>query len=214
MYTQSHEVLQDDHYEDFRNTLGFLLPEEIERAGFQRQLGSYREELFRMAASGLDSPLAVKSQLKKSLRRVMVRTERLALRADRNGMLMDVLPGKMTLTTSDVGQYLGLQRVANCLGHEDVMEYWKSAPYLLNFMEDYDLKRKLRSAIESAEQNPNLTRALHSLRSGLLASEEVESYRHLDPGNSRLRALHEDTIGREAWRLLWVPPSLAYYQGS
>jgi hypothetical protein len=39
-------------------------------------------------------------------------------------------------------QYLALNRVAKALDHDDVLEYWKSAPYLLNFMEEYDLKRK------------------------------------------------------------------------
>src|SRR4029077_4059293 len=34
-----------------------------------------------------------------------------------------------------------------------------------------------------------------------------------DAGNARLRQLHQDMIERGAWKLLWVPPALAYYEG-
>lgn len=46
----------------------------------------------------------------------------------------------------------------------------------------------------------------------MLNREEIERYQKLDPANARLRALHGDTIQRGAWRLLWVPPSLPYYE--
>ena len=38
------------------------------------------------------------------------------------------------------------------------------------------------------------------------------NYRSIDPGNARLSALLADTIDSGAWRLLWVPPALPYYQ--
>jgi hypothetical protein len=40
----------------------------------------------------------------------------------------------------------------------------------------------------------------------------IELYGRVDPGNARLRALMHDTLDNEAWRLLWLPPSLHYYQ--
>ena len=65
----------------------FLIPEATDRECFHTRLGDYREELFRFADQGVESLLKVKRQLESSLRSVMVRTERLALKADRNGML-------------------------------------------------------------------------------------------------------------------------------
>lgn len=92
--------------------------------------------------------LTIKAELENLLRRVMVRTERLALRADRNGMLQEVISENVRLTAGDLQQYFGLQRVAREVEHAAVLEYWKSAPYLLNFMEDYALRRQLNRAIE------------------------------------------------------------------
>jgi hypothetical protein len=213
MYTLSHESEEDDHYEDFRSTLDFLLPDADERERFHVGLGNYREEIFRVTDDGVECLLKVKQQLEASLRGVMVRTERLALKADRNGMLREVPLQAVTLKSSDVRDYLGLQRVAESLGHNDVLEYWKSAPYLLNFMEDYDFKRKFRNAVEGGH-DLKLARAVRSVGSGLLDRNDIDAYRRVDPANARLRSLHHDTVERQAWRLLWIPPSLPYYEGS
>jgi hypothetical protein len=212
MYTLSQETEQDDHYEDFRSTLHFLLPGNEQRQLLHSRLTQYREELFRLADLGHEGLARAKGDLEAVLRSVMVRTERLALSADRNGMLTEVSPQQVPLTPGDVEQYLALQRIARAVRHEDVLEYWKSAPYLLNFMDDYDLKRKFASALGDATEAPALTEAIASAPGGWLNRHDLEHYRALDPGNARLRCLSRDTIERGAWRLLWIPPSLPYYQ--
>ncbi|PQO29010.1 DEAD/DEAH box helicase [Blastopirellula marina] len=213
MYTQNRETDSEDHYQDFQTTLDFLLHDEGKQVDFRDRLTEYREELFRLAEFGAVNLADVKGRLEASLRHVMVRTERLALKADRNGMLVEIPAKDVVLTQSDVAQYLNLQRVAERLGHADVLEYWKSSPYLLNFMEEYDLKRKLKTAV-AAEPDAELAKRVGELGSGLLRRDELERYDRLDPSNSRLRSLHDDTVGRQAWQLLWIPPALPYYQGS
>jgi hypothetical protein len=213
MYTLSQETEQDDHYQDFRSTLHFLLPGNEQRQLLHGRLTEYREELFRLADLGHEGLARAKNDLESALRSVMVRTERLALSADRNGMLTEVPPPEMPVTPGDVEQYLALQRIARAVGHEDILEYWKSAPYLLNFMDDYDLKRKFASAAADATEAPALAEAIASAPSGWLDRLDLERYRSLDPSNARLRCLSRDTIERGACRLLWIPPSLPYYQG-
>lgn len=213
MFTTSAESEQDDHYADFRLTLNFLMDDPEKRSLFEVLLRDYRDELFRVAEEGFERLLAVKVRLETLLRSVMVRTERLAIGGDRDGMLVEKPMEGVSLGASDVRQYLGLQEIARELGHGDMLEYWKSAPYLLSFMEDYDIKRKLRDAIE-VQSDSSLAQAFKSLEGGLLSRETIEKYSAVDPGNARLRSLAADTVGREAWRLLWIPPSLPYYCGS
>lgn len=212
MYTTSAESADDDHYEDFRLTLKFLIDDEEKRTAFQSTLTRYREELFRVAEHGPEALLQVKSELESLLRSVMVRTERLAIESNRDGMLIEKDMQGVELREADVKQYLALQRIAGQLGHGDMLEYWKSAPYLMNFMEHYDVKRRLDSDME-IQVDSSLAKAFRSLADGLLSRETIEQYGKLDPGNARLRALAEDTVEREAWRLLWIPPSMPYYQG-
>jgi hypothetical protein len=40
----------------------------------------------------------------------------------------------------------------------------------------------------------------------------MKRYRQIDPANSRIRGLIQDTVGAGMWRLLWMPPSLPYYE--
>lgn len=213
MYTTREESEHDDHYADFRLTLNFLIAETEKRQAFENLLARYRDELFRVAEHGFDGLLAIKAELERLLRGVMVRTERLAIHAERNGMLVQKEMPELSLEAADVRQYLGLQRIAKRLQHGEMLEYWKSAPYLLNFMEHYDIKRKLEDEIDE-QVDSSLAKAFRSFGDGLLDRETIEKYGKIDPGNAKLRSLAADTIGREAWRLLWIPPSLPYYQGS
>ena len=47
--------------------------------------------------------------------------------------------------------------------------------------------------------------------SGLLDWESVRHYEALDPGNAKMRGLVHDILDRGAWKLAWLPPSMAYY---
>ena len=80
-------------------------------------------------------------------------------------------------------------------------------------MEDYELSgAKPGNRIETDDQAPEFVKAVRHASTGLLSRDEVERYTRLDPANALLRALHEVVIGRGAWRLLWIAPSLPYYE--
>lgn len=211
MYTVSEESAEDDHYRDFLRTVDFLesgLPDSGRVRGL---LKGYREGLFRLGDGGdLPDLAAHKVELEGQLRRVMVRTERLAVSGDRNGMLTEVPSRAARLEARDLSAYVALQRVARNLHHPDVLEYWKSAPYLLNFMDSYKLKQDFRDAASSGAVS-GLEASLPPNSGALLSWKEIARYSEIDPGNARMRQLMADTVGAGAWRLLWVPPSMPYY---
>ncbi|MEO8179421.1 MAG: helicase-related protein, partial [Deltaproteobacteria bacterium] len=133
--------------------------------------------------------------------------------ADRNGMLLEKQSEPLHLGERDVLDYLALQNVARLLEYPDTIEYWKSAPFVLNFMDDgYKLKRELDGALEDPQRRTALAGALSAGPTAILAWEQIDQYTELDPGNGRLRALLDDTVARGAHRMLWIPPSLPYYQ--
>jgi hypothetical protein len=116
---------------------------------------------------------------------------------------------------TDLDAYLATASVADALEQPDPLEFWKSAPYLLNLMDDYKLKSELREALaEEAERGEReaATAALAAARESLLPFDAVRAYEPLEPQNARLRALMAATVERGWWRLLWVPPSLPHYQ--
>jgi hypothetical protein len=211
MYTVSHESATDDHYADFRNTLQFLHNDPRSFATTEELLREYRRELTHLSDAGSLQLQAVKGALEDQLRQVMVRTERLAASSDRNGMLREVTTAP-PLVARDLEDYLSLQQLAKSFGHPDVMEYWKSAPYLLNFMlsGDYDFKRKSEEALDT--RNVAALDALQAAPDMLLQRSSLEQHEPLEPANARLRALMQDVLDPGWWRLLWLPPSFPYYQ--
>jgi Helicase conserved C-terminal domain len=211
MYTLSGEGDGDDHYADFVSTLRFLFNDESRTNQVETLLGQYRHELFRLGTGAGARLQGIKERLEKSLRSVMVRTERLAVSETRDGMLREMASGATTIAPHEPLTYRAYQEIADIVGHGDTLEYWKSAPYLLNFMDDYLLKRKFEAVIRDPGKRFAATKAVD--REGvLLPWKRVDTYEGLDSLGARLRWLMEDTLGRGAWKLLWIPPSLPYYK--
>ncbi|QEG27767.1 ATP-dependent helicase HepA [Gemmata obscuriglobus] len=210
MYTLAAEAHDDNHYADFLRTLTFLEPSEAR--GFEGVLDDFRRELFRIGRGSLDRLLALKHDLERRLRKTIVRTERLAVTHNRDGMLKEMPRTGLTLTARDVATYPQLRRVADALDAGEVLEFWKSAPFLLNFMENYEVKRAFRDALEVTAREETLAGILSETPDLLLSWKDVSAYQAVDPGHAGLRKLAAETVGAGAWELLWVPPSLPYYQ--
>jgi hypothetical protein len=208
---QSDREEGEDHYEDFVRTVSFLQNNQTATEQFKSLLADYRRELLRLGNNGTEQLRRIGGQIETALRRIMSRTERLAASEDRNGMLQVVPCEHLQLDPAEVETYLHLQKVSRLLEQGDMVEYWKSAPYLLNFMDNYEVKDAFHDALESDLARP-LTNALKAGDGLLLQPDEVEQYATIPAQNGRLRQLLADTIDSGAWKLLWIPPSLPYYQ--
>jgi len=209
MYTMGHELADDDHYADFLDTARFLFGEPAKAKEMENLLREYRRLLYRLGQEDMQQIMAVRQKLEQCLRGVMCRTERLAVTADRSGMLKEI-PSTATLESADVESYVALQGVARALDHHDTMEYWKSSPYLLSFMEHYSLKHNLKDRASEPEVVAAFKAAVD--RSGvLLPWASLRSFKPIDARNPRLRELIRDTVDCGAWQALWMPPSMPYY---
>lgn len=224
MYTSGAEVGRDDHYSEFLRTMAFLLPDK-EKSTLAGLLKDYRSHLYALAEGDGRGTADARTALEQTLRSVMVRTERLAASPDRDGMLQEI-HDPIRIEPADVSGYVQLARIVEWLeteGHGealgDQVEYWKSAPYLLNFMEGYKLKRlfdDIAPALHRGKrQARELAQRLSSARDTLLSWREIQKYAEVEAGNPKLRALWEDVLsfkGCELWRLLWIPPCVPYYR--
>ncbi len=203
MYTLPDETEGEDHYQSFLQTVQFLAGSD--RADvIKDQLGDLRRGLMtgdrKLAEEARDSAQA-------ELRRVMVRTERLASTPDRDGMLGEAKMPGLSLAERDLHDYRFLSRVAAALGQPDMLEYWRSSPYVFELMDGYVVKKELeRSGTHSAE-----VRIAVEKNRRLLSKRQVNAYKALDPANAKMRAITRDVLEPGAWRLAWVPPSLPYY---
>lgn len=219
MYTLAQEK-SEDHYEDFIWTVSRLYEDDEETQRLKHALERYRGALYRLAGDtdgALTELSELRAEVESRLSRIMVRTERLAASEDRDGMLREVAMDRLQLAEDDVRSYLAVQRVARSLEQGDMLAYWKSAPYMLSFMDDYQVKRRLRR--ELAASNGRTSALVEALDEALEQGVDVDwdgwrRYEPIDPSNARLRRLIADTVEEGMWRMLWLPPSQPYYKPS
>jgi Helicase conserved C-terminal domain len=204
MYTTADET-DGDHYADFLSTCSFLLRDEARVRRLRDRFDALRAAL--TASGSLEAAEALCSDIAADLRRVMARTERLAATPDRDGMLAEQDVG-VAVTAEDLRSYRRFGDIAEAVEHHEPTEYWKSGPYLLNFMESYRLKQAFdRAAGEGLlPENEKLAPG-----PGLLDWHAVEAYEEIDPQNGRLRWLLDDLERHRAFELLWIPASMRYY---
>jgi len=206
------DVDGDDHYGDLVATLGFLLDDDEATSRLRAELAAMSTAVAGLQHAGVEPAASACVAVAESMRVVMSRTERLAVTPDRDGMLAKrFLP--VTVERDDVRAYLAQARVADHVIDKqyDVVEFWKSSPWLLSFMELYELKRAVSAWDLAAD--PDLARLLGAV--GVTVDwRRVSGYQPLRAPNGRIRALVDDVFETGAWRLAWLPPALPYHRGS
>jgi hypothetical protein len=215
MYTVTDESGGDDHYRDFVDTLRFLLNDPATVSGVAARLAEMRRALLR-GREGAAEVATLKREIEAVLRKVIVRTERLAVSADRSGMLREIPAAAMSMKPDDARAYCALQDVSDALEQHDATEYWKAAPFLLNMMDEYELKRRLRRSLGDEGRGARVATAIRQAEKRgvplLLPREVIETQRPLEVPHARMRWMIEDVLDRGTWKLLWLPPSYPYYR--
>ena len=213
MYTLHHESAEDDHYRDFLRTVEFLEGETSSNGDLRALLDRYRQAMYRIE-SETTQLLQIKQRIETRLRRIMSRTERLGSSdGEPDGMLREVPSTRVELTAEDVSDFLALEKIGRHVEQPQILEYWKSAPYVLSFMDGYRLKTEVANRLPASSED-GLAQILTESPRVSLSWENVQDYTEVDPANARLRSLLDWMERSEAWRLLWLPPSLPYYTES
>jgi hypothetical protein len=194
----------DDHERDLRKILDFLtMDSTIDPSEILADLSEYRH----CAVNGLDI-VAVRSRVEKRLMSVMCRTERPRVSAE--GGLDEVDHPVGPLPGGDLAGWAGLHALAAIIDAPVTLDYWKSAPYFVNFLDGYKLGEKLRQRLSDGSPVEDVRNALRSVQT--LDPSVVANRGDLNLGNARLRVLEAKTLDQGLYKLLWVPPSLPYHQ--
>ncbi len=206
MLSLDHEQ-DDDHYPDFLNTLRFLFDSDSVIDDIKREIQTFRQSLYMIGKDNGSAVASARDALQSKLCRVMCRTERVGMTHSLDAMLSES-KDRPTLQPCDLHEAVMVDRVASSVGARDIIEYWKSSPYLINFLRRYEFRRKLEAQCD--DPSDELIAALSINKSGLLQKAAIQSYQELSPSNPRMRELFSRTIDRGLWKILWMPPSMPY----
>lgn len=206
MFTLDHEREAEDHYPDFLRTLSFLYNDDAKVTRVEELILEHRRAM-QDFVNGARPNLESKRELESTLLEVMCRTERVAKYDGHKAMLIEK-DTRVYPTTGDLAEAAAVDAVAQILDAPDQIEYWKSTPNILNYMRNYELRRRLDPELEKL--NGSLRGAVAVASAHSLTFDRVDAYSRLDGGNARLRALLDATVQRGMWELMWMPASMPY----
>ena len=212
MYSTLDEIDEeqiDAHYSEFFDVIDFLNKTYEEKQEFREIWSDYSIKL-KEFNNDKEAFITAKSNAENAMFRNICRTERIT--ESRLGDMIDGSDAKNQLKVikSDIDSYMGIQKLLDdTLVNVNVpMDYVKSAPYLMSFMKNYQLKRKLeRYFAAHLDESYKLDKPTL-----WLDREKIDNYMEIPSNNARLDNLMSNVLKDNSSNLLWVPPSLPYYE--
>lgn len=201
----------DEHFSDFRGVIRFLQGDNEDlKVSFDDAWKRYNIALARISGKTFDTLLVAKAGAQDALYGLMSRTERFNV-----GVVRTERP-QLEVSAEDIKTYFQVRellddvnRVASKRGYRTFpMDYVKSAPYLMSFMDHYEIKRYIKENRKKIDK-----RTWEFL---YVPFKTVNYYRELPLSNARLQYLYDSLFGKHggysAEKLLWVPASKPYYR--
>ncbi len=226
-YTNDFDELNGEvHYNEFKSVLQFLMVDKSEL--FWKQYETDRKSFFgylrhpdSLIAQSQDA-LILKSKLEDLYRSAIVRTEKLLVSNDRDS-LIKLVNKQIVIQPDDINDFVVLDQITLLLNKDHKaslpvpLEYVKSCPFALSFLDNYQHKEKIKKLVLVDE---NLKKLLNKTKHGWVNMKDINEYKPLIPQrgkslpNAKLRLLLDETVLNNGWKYLWIPPSIPYYEFS
>lgn len=201
----------DESFSDFSQVMRFL-QEGCDISGlnydFEGIWKGFNVALSHISINSFDVVLAAKRKAETILYGLMSRTERF------NTGGIKTVQHLLEVSTEDFKSYFEARTLLDEINYVTSrarfrtmpLDYVKSSPYLMSFMDRYKLKEFVKDNIR------NIKKRYWGLL--YLPFNRIDHYKEVAPANARLKYLWDDLFYRDfnAERLLWVPASRPYYQ--
>lgn len=214
----------EEHYKEFRSILGFLYDGNGEAISkYERHRQSLFKQLIELGGSEDAIDSVHRDEVQRVLRKVMCRTERLSVSNDFNAMTVDKWQTEpLQVTSGDIQNFVSTDNIVRCLNDSDErkhqplhapVEFCKSAPFPLSFLDDYKLKDRLKAR----KDDPDLRKQLETNKNAWINHSEVNKYDLSFDGDSdrtqhsKFAQVLKEVTTNHGELLLWVPPSLPCY---
>ncbi len=197
----------DTHYEDFVKLFDFLSGNQ--NKSFKEFWQSYLSKVQSVNPNNISIVLKEKKKAESLLMGLCARTERMS-----KSLLEKSTTVPLELCESDIISYAEAQCLCNRLNLGRFrVDYAKSSPYLLSFMNDYKIKHRIADVLRKSKNKYSDIKYDHLLLKKLDDTEKLS----INGINSKLTLLLKELFLNEKGknnnleRLLWIPPSKCYY---
>lgn len=212
MYTIASEHSEgENHYDEFFSVLKFLLGDKI--SAFQSNWEKYSKSILRM--ENRDETEMLKNNAEKILRQVMCRTERIQVANSDSSIVRTKRISLSGLSLEDLENYRITDEFCKYFEKHEIntlqpVEFCKSSPFPLSFMDDYKLKSLCEEELDY-KNNSEFLSLLENSKHAFLNQEKINTYELENYPNAKLNYLINDNV-KDGANLLWLPPSLPYYK--
>lgn len=214
--TSAEASFDEDHHKEFKEVLSFLFNKENGKVDEYEKNRRVFFELLRRPESFTKSNLKEKKHLENLYREVLSRTERLIVSDDKNTLIKET-DNKLEIIKEDLINFIQTDKIIEALNEQtnenynSLIDFCKSAPYPLSFMDQYKVKEDLKRLIR---KNKTIKRISKSCEHAWLNLDRIMDYKSLGSiPNAALRKLMTHSIHNNMYKLLWMPPNLPYYNG-
>lgn len=210
---------EESHLKGFMRVMDFLMDGKEENERFHKAWDSYSGHLSEIRGDDLHILIASKNDAEQELYGHMCRTER------RDSGIIDTkkaCPISIeNISAANIYSYLEMQKLMREMGIGNFpIEYVKSAPFLMSFM-NYKVKEKIDASLAGSKfpiSSEQRNKYIRNMPMAFLKRSEVNGYKQLPDTNARLHLLFDEIFsngedGKGAPELLlWIPPANKYYK--
>ena len=213
------ELNTDEQYRDFYQLMDFMFKADKSVMPFKRIWEDYSSELSHLSSENIDILLAKKKVAEDKMYEAICRTERL-----NENLISTHYVKEIAISEGDVLSYCQMQKLLddcrekaeNIEGirfnsYNIPMDYVKSCPYLLSFMDSYQLKKNITKVYELGRVE-GFKLPISTIRQRyLLKTDHIYHYKKIPSNNARLEYVKNILFDQHAERMLWIPTSHPYY---
>jgi Helicase conserved C-terminal domain. len=198
----------DEYYKEFFQVIEFLLNDKEKMNHFSEVWSDYSVAL-REVIQGDAAVLHLKKKAEDEMYGLMCRTERISVMDTGDYIDDSSVKNALSITEGDIHTYLDMGRMLSDIGEEQslLVDYAKSTPYLMSYMNHYKVKERVGRIIKRNPEEVSKTRGKYLW----INRNWLENYGELPANNARLEELKRQIFNNRSELYMWVPPSRPYY---
>lgn len=226
--TQREQLKGENHHEEFKKIVVFLggtKGDELWQSFRKDQQAFF--DILRFPKTAIDDPKnanIVKKNLEDSFKTFLSRNERLNVAKEYDNMISKNTKDQITVINHDISNFIAIDTLTSALSKKNsiisnrfgsTLEFAKSAPYPLSFLNGYNLYKHFKNYRNEAE----IKSFLKKNENASISYEKIKDYKPFgfhkgEPTypNGKLRILADECFKHNAEFLLWIPPCKPYYK--
>lgn len=198
----------DEYYKEFFQVIDFLINDKGKMNHFSEIWSDYSVAL-REVIQGDAAVLHLKKKAEDEMYGLMCRTERISVMDTGDYIDDNSVHHPLSISEGDIHTFVDMGRMLRDIGEDRslLVDYAKSTPYLMSYMNHYKVKERVERIIKRNPEEVSKTKGKYLW----INRNWLENYGEIPSNNARLEELKRQIFYSRSELYMWVPPSRPYY---